>query len=117
MQHALNPLMRMSDNAAFGRTHAPKVLRQPLAVHAVHVVGTHTPLLSNAKEGTTESCNRHATPARATCIKSGTWRRGPVGASDYSGTTLYSTGPARFHPGWLGASAGVAEALVTTGGG
>ena len=50
MQHALNPLMRVSDNAAFGRRRAPKVFRQPLAVHAVHVVGTHTPLLSNAKE-------------------------------------------------------------------
>jgi hypothetical protein len=65
MQQALNPLMRVSDNAAFGRARAPKVFGQPLAVHAVHVVGTHTPLLSNAKERNDRSCNRHATPARS----------------------------------------------------
>ena len=50
MQHALRRLMSVSDNAAFAPDCAPRHTRHSLAVHTVHVVGTHTPLLSNAKE-------------------------------------------------------------------
>ena len=79
MRETANRLIGVSDNAASALLRALKRCKNPLAVHAVHAHGTHTPLLMIAKE-LLPACDRSLQP---TChagdpsrgSKSDTWSR------------------------------------------
>jgi hypothetical protein len=92
MQPGANGQNTVWDRSAFARPCAPKHIRTPVAVHTVHVVGTHTPLLMNAKEpppgtATDMPCGTSAARRARICsrmvahelrFEAGTWRRPPA---------------------------------------
>jgi hypothetical protein len=93
MRHAPRRLKRVSDNAAFALSGAPKDTTELLAVHVVHAVGTHTScyrMRRNRYRVLQPTCHAGDEPKyrsfvplrsvlpRATCIDSETWRRRPA---------------------------------------